>query len=652
MDFKFWSRQIEAAKTAHKVFFEQAKEADDIYSGVDRNYNILFSNVSVLTANLCLNNPKPDIQRRFLKRMETDKKKTALYAEVAKVLSGAIEFVNDDADVDGVIRDNVEDSVKNGRGVAWVSYEPDIKTDQNGVECVSAHKISVERLRWREYLQSSADKKEDVWWVARRHLLTKQDISARFGYVVTQDELKFTENGKDDETLQKRAEVWEIWDKVSKKRGFILLGASQHKMLEVKEDPYQLSGFFPVVSLNFVVGQNGVPVPEYFIYQKQADLLEVIERKIAQISESVKFVTIIGSQDKNAVSTLFNADNGDVVSLPVNDLAGALQQSIATYPVEAQVALLNYLEEQKERIKTNIFDITGISDIMRGVTDARETASAQMIKGVFGSLRFQDRQRAVQEFRRKIYKIIAEIIAEHYDEQTLADMTCTYLPTADEQKQIILKIKELKAIEEQAKATGQKIEPVPTEELARLAEQPTWPELMAILHSDKLRNYTVGIETTATAFDDLQLQRQSIADLTNAFVNLVAQASTLQSPELVRGFIPIIRMNLSSIKVSSSISRQLEETLEGAYREIKQKMQAPPQPTPETIKAQADLLRANIEKDKVQAETILKQEEMNIKRQEAERKETELQMQYDLKVKEIKAGKMTDPNIIGDVRPL
>jgi hypothetical protein len=65
------------------------------------------------------------------------------------------------------------------------------------------------------------------------------------------------------------------------------------------------------------------------------------------------------------------------------------------------VAALESLYEAREKVKQDLYDITGIADIIRGVSDPSETMGAQQIKSNFATLRIGDHQRAVQEFARE-----------------------------------------------------------------------------------------------------------------------------------------------------------------------------------------------------------------------------------------------------------
>jgi hypothetical protein len=647
MDFLYWKKQILSAKDASKDYLSKGKEALELYSKTDLNYNLFYSNVQILDSHLCLNNPKPDIQKRFIKRIESDKKRSNLYSEVSRIVQSAVEYVVDNANVNDVIKKNVHDSNVIGRGVAWVNYEPIISIDETGVEYISDRKITVDFLDYKDYLESTADKESDIWWKARRHLLTFSDIKERFGYEPHESELHYKQ---DDETSAKRGEVWEIWDKSSKQRGFILLSSIKQELLEVQPDPYKIYDFFPCADLTWIrEAGKMLPVAEVFVYKKKLDLLEVVNKKIAQISDELKYVTVVGSQDKSTADKLTSAKNGDVIGIPSENVSGSVDSAITIMPADRAVQILESLQVMKERIKTDIFEITGISDIMRGATDARETASAQVIKGLFGTLRFQERQKAVNQFRKKIYRIIAEIVCEHFDAETLEQITSTYLPTEEEKMSLQIKI------ESQGGQADQQM----IDEYNRMLFLPSWEQVLMLLRNDRLRSYTIDVETTATAFDDREAQAQSINALTQTYLALVQNVNTLPSPDLIKGFLPIMKLNLGTIKASTEIGCQLEDAIESTYRKIEQAFKKPVPPTPEQIKAQADARKIEAEIAMTQqkiaserAEIELKSRELDIRQQDIDRKEVELQMQYDLKQKEIYEGVDINTNISGDVASL
>jgi len=62
---------------------------------------------------------------------------------------------------------------------------------------------------------------------------------------------------------------------------------------------------------------------------------------------------------------------------------GGLQGSIQLLPLEVIAATLINLYTAHKNVTDQIYEITGISDIIRGQTSASETATAQQIKGQY-----------------------------------------------------------------------------------------------------------------------------------------------------------------------------------------------------------------------------------------------------------------------------
>ena len=66
-----------------------------------------------------------------------------------------------------------------------------------------------------------------------------------------------------------------------------------------------------------------------------------------------------------------------------------------------------------------IYEVLGVSDIMRGSSKATETATAQSIKAQFGSTRVQLNQFYIAEWVTNLLRIKAEIISKHWQPETI-----------------------------------------------------------------------------------------------------------------------------------------------------------------------------------------------------------------------------------------
>jgi hypothetical protein len=236
-------------------------------------------------------------------------------------------------------------------------------------------------------------------------------------------------------------------------------------------------------------------------------------------------------------------------------------------------------------VKETIYEITGLSDILRGATVASETATAQQIKSQFGSLRIQDRQREVQRFARDLYRLKAEIMAERFEPENLAVMTGVELPTPEQKAQA------------QMMAQGaQQGQPVPPD-VAKMLETPTWPEVMEVLHSDAMRAYRVDIETDSTIQADVARAQQNAAQFVQGFGGFIAAIG----PAVQAGAMPmdVVADLLTAFARSYKLGRQAEDALERLGQQARQPQ---PQGDDGAAAAQAEMQAAQMEAQQAQAQ--------------------------------------------------
>ena len=113
------------------------------------------------------------------------------------------------------------------------------------------------------------------------------------------------------------------------------------------------------------------------------------------------------------------------------------QNAIWMWPVENLIVVLRELMNAREACKATIYEITGISDILRGSTVASETATAQKIKSQWGSLRLKRLQKEVQRFARDLLRMMLEVAATKFSEETWAKMTGLPFNTSMQQSQLM-----------------------------------------------------------------------------------------------------------------------------------------------------------------------------------------------------------------------
>lgn len=617
----FWQVQLDLADKDQKDWERDAKSVVDRYKldkrkgkGESRYFNILFSNTETLKSTLYGRTAKPDVRRRF-----ADKDPAA--REAAEVIERALIYAAESYDVDKCVEPAIHDYLLPGRGIVRVEYEPVIK-ERPKVDPYSAQptaemeefiadQICRERyIYWSDYRQNPARTFDDVWWLGFRHIMTRQDLRDNKFEGAEAVPLNWSPDTDSKEPVSddlKRAEVWEIWDKSQRKRIWIVKGYT--KPLRIDDDPYGLEDFFPLPEPIRSVEDTEtlVPRPEYFEYRDQAEDLDEIVGRISRLTKALKRRGVYNQAVKELKRL---ATAGDNQFIPVENwqalaMKGGLDGGFLTEDISQIAVVLKELYVQRDMLVQAIYELTGIADIMRGSSDPNETLGAQELKAQFGSTRIKRRQRAVQKWIRDLYKLKAEIIAEHFEPQVLQEMTGIQVT----------------------------------------------PEVMQILRSDKLRAYRIDIETDSTVFEDEASVKQQTSEALTAIGGFFREAlpAVQSAPELAPLAFEMVGMAARNLKKG----RELEDLIEQTKEAIMQKVQAAQQnqqPSPEQQKAeaekakmemqagieqqkmaaqqQADASKMEMEREKMAAELQFKQAELDLKKQELALKlqETEAKM--------------------------
>jgi hypothetical protein len=89
----------------------------------------------------------------------------------------------------------------------------------------------------------------------------------------------------------------------------------------------------------------------------------------------------------------------------------------------------------RKQIIEDIYQIMGLSDIMRGATDPNETLGAQQLKTQYGSTRIRDKQQELVRLARDLVEISLSIVTDKFDPVTIIEMSQTQLPTKEMKQQ-------------------------------------------------------------------------------------------------------------------------------------------------------------------------------------------------------------------------
>jgi hypothetical protein len=166
-----------------------------------------------------------------------------------------------------------------------------------------------------------------------------------------------------------------------------------------------------------------LPRPYYDLYAHLAEDLNETSRRISSLTEKIKVRGGYNSANRD-IAGLLTAEDGKMLPVDGVDLmSGGLQNHIWLVPLVEWMNALKELYLAREQIKQAIYEVMGISDIMRGATNPHETATAQRIKGTMGVGRLGEQKQNVANFVRDLLRMKAAIIAKNFDAETLTQMT-------------------------------------------------------------------------------------------------------------------------------------------------------------------------------------------------------------------------------------
>ncbi len=499
------------------------------------------------------------------------------------IIERCLQYEIDKGDFDASMKLAIIDRLLPGRGTVWVRFEekelaqpvdalPGVEGGEAQVMPNAPYKYEctpVDYVFWKDVRYSPARCWDEVTWIARRVYMSQEDGIKRFGEDFKQvplthepvglDEMeKMGVEGLDD---MKKAVVWEIWSKTTKQVFWVSEGYS--KTLDIKDDPLGLDNFWPCPKPLFATQttETLVPIPDYSLYQDQAEEIDMLTNRIAMLVEAVKVVGVYDASQQGVQRMLSEGVNNQLI--PVDTWAafaekGGLKGVVDFMPLDSVLQALRECYAAREQAKQVVYEITGISDIIRGSTIASETAAAQQIKSQYASLRIKPRQTEVAQFASEVLRIKAQIMCDFYAPQTLVEMS-GIMGTMD----------------------------------AQYAEQ-----AIMLLKSEPARGFRIEVASDSLVEMDEATEKQSRIEFLGAVGQFMDRALpvTQQVPELAPLMGEMLMFGVRAFKGG--------RMMESAFDEAMAKLNAPkppeqPQPDPEQMKAEAMM---QVEQGKMQLE--------------------------------------------------
>ena len=583
-------------------------------------FNILWSNVQTITPAVFARLPRPDVSRRF---RDNDPIGRVASMMLERALEYEIEHYGDYA---SAMKQSVQDRLLGGRGTAWVRYEPHIVGEEGGegegapddgfqvTEDIDEaeteggiHKEDQERIEyecapvdyvhWRDFGLTVARTWEEVTAVWRKVYMGRPALVERFGEELggkipldTKPETSKTFNEKMGEGSSE-AVVYEIWDKTSGE--VIWLNKSLGKILDTRADPLKLENFWPCPKPMFstLTTDSLIPVPDFVLYQDQARQLDTLADRIDGFIQALKVRGVYDASEPSLARLFTEGENNSL--LPVKNYGafsekGGLVGAINLVDIKPIAEGLNMAYQAMEQVKGQIYEIMGIADIQRGQTDPNETLGAQIIKSNNASGRLKTMQHDVVNFATALLQIKAQIICQHFTDDTIVKISGA-MQLSQQDQQLI-------------------------------------PQALQLLKNEPAKNFRIEVTSDSMIYQDEQQEKQDRMEFLQAMGGFLQQAipAAQATPELTPMLIEMLKFGVTAFKAGKGLEGLIDETADKFRQQAKAAEGQPKPPSPEMQKMQLEM---QMDQAKMQAQSQAKQAEMQAQMQMEQQK---MQMQMEL----------------------
>jgi hypothetical protein len=558
-------------------------------------FNILWSNVQTITPAVFARLPRPDVSRRF---RDNDPVGRVASMMLERALEYEIEHYNDYA---SAMKQCVQDRLLGGRGTAWVRYEPHIvgqmagmgegapddgfqvtedtdeaeteggiyREDQERIEYECA---PVDYVYWRDFGLTVARTWEEVTAVWRKVYMERPALIERFGEELggkipldTKPDTSKNFNEKMGEG-SREALIYEIWDKTSGQ--VIWLSKSMGKILDTRDDPLQLENFWPCPKPMFstLTTDSLIPVPDFVLYQDQARQLDTLADRIDGFIQALKVRGVYDASEPSLARLFSEGENNAL--LPVKNYGafaekGGLQGAINLVDIAPIAQALNMSYQAMEQVKGQIYEIMGIADIQRGQTDPNETLGAQIIKSNNASGRLKTMQHEVVNFATALLQIKAQIICQHFTDDTIIKISGAMQLSPQDQMLI--------------------------------------PQALQLLKDEPAKNFRIEVTTDSMIYQDEQQEKQDRMEFLSSVSGFLQQAipAAQATPELTPMLVEMLKFGVTAFKAGKGLEGLIDETADKFRQQAKAMEGQPKPPSPEQQKMQ---MQMQIEQAKMQAE--------------------------------------------------
>lgn len=702
---QFWKSQINMHDQATRKYVKRGngvvKRYRDERNRIDeegqRRMNLLWSNIKVMKPAIYSRCPQPVVDRKFL-----DRDPTARLS--AQILERTLVNELEDSGFHAAMNMAVMDRLLPGRGIVWARYVPKIGSGvsipaptQNGVEDelykigkefddkaltedtekedaldqsgeqVLDEKVEIDYVDWRDLylLPVKARVWREVQAVGKVVHISKKEAIERFGpkigkalkpdtepILLGNTERQNTDMASFQDINQRNITIYEVWNKSDRRAYWFSTGYDY--LCDVQEDPLELREFFPVPPPLMATTTNDtlIPVPDYIEWQDQAIQIDELTQRIAMLSKACK---VAGAY--NASFPTINRIFGESIEnelIPVDQWAmfaeaGGLKGVMDFIPIDVIQSCIETLQKVRQQAMIDLDQVTGLSDVIRGTSDSRETLGGLRIKNNNAGTRLSESQEDVARFARDVIRLMAEIACKHFSEETLIESSGILYEDALQPDTILRELN--KSTDQQTPKpqqpsqqpspspqapalqppSGQPGMPTaappqapqpqtnnvvpfpgspqggalgaqgaPQSPMMGMGMQPQQPDpstiaMMKVLDAIKLlrqdvtRGYRIDIETDSTIFGDKEQDKENANEFLVAVGGYMKQLEALSNvPEAMPLFAKALQWGVRRYRTGRDLEAEIDTFCETMAKKAKQLIENPPE-SPEDKKAKAEI---------------------------------------------------------------
>lgn len=335
---------------------------------------------------------------------------------------------------------------------------------------------------------------------------------------------------------------WEIWCKKDRKIRFISPDL-KGEFLKESEDTYKLRKFFPAPCPIIGTKQRKTlfGVPGYRYVSPLIDQMHEAAQRVYCLAQALRPRFVVDAEYKSDLTDLIqSADESEYIFIKkLADIVekGGLGAVIQALPVGEFANALMQVSQLFEVYKQQFYEIYGVPDVVRGMSDPLETAKAQEIKSFSATNRFRDQMNQIAGIARELLELLVDLkLGAYPQEQIFKICGAQFLDPADQQR---------------------------------------LPQAYALITNDAERLIRLDLETDSTSYINEQIEQANRNLAIQTVTNGIKALQGLPPPAQAIGFKTILAA-LSGLRMGKDFMDDIESLMQQMLEAANKPQEPPP----------------------------------------------------------------------------